>query len=312
MIHVLFFVKWTKPLKDGTVPIFARVTSNGTSHECSMHSSIVPLQWVAPKGRARGNTLLNKQLNTYLDQQEFRFREIEQELGKEGKQISAKSIIARYKGEDVEDFSLLTMYREHNAKLQELVGNTLSLSTYKKHETSLKLFEEFLSVKYGKTDIQIKEVSVAVMEEYRHFLLVTRKNNNNTMVKYIRNLGKILNQAVLQGIIRQSPLDLLKLHVDEVDKDFLTKEELDSLINKEIDIPRLARVRVVFVFCCFTGLAYVDVASLVPTNIMQGNEGKLWIRKARTKTRNMCNIPLLSAAKKIIERYSDECKWFIE
>ncbi len=179
MIHVLFYVKRKKPLKDGSVPIFVRVTVKGTHSECSMHSSIAPSQWFTTKGRAKGNTLLNKQLNTYLDQQEFRLREIEQELGKEGKQISAKSIIARYKGEDTEDFSLLTMYREHNEKLRQLVGNTVALNTYKRHETSLKLFQEFLSAKYGLKDIQLKQVTVTVMEDYRHYLLVTRKNNNS-------------------------------------------------------------------------------------------------------------------------------------
>jgi len=308
MINVLFYVKRKKPLKDGTVPIFVRVTANGTSHEVSMHSSIAPSQWLAVKGRTRGNTLSNKQINSYLEQQEFRLREIEQELGNEGKQISAKAVIARYKGQDEENTSLLTMYREHNAKLAELVGSTVAHNTHKRHETSLKLFEEFLSAKYGKTDIQVKDVSAAVLEDYRHYLMTARKNNNNTMVKYLLNLGKILNHAVTLGIIRQNPTVLLKLHVEEVDKEFLTKEELDVLATKEITVQRLAQVRDIFVFCCYTGLAYADVASLVPDDITTGNEGRQWIRKARTKTRNMCNIPLLSPAQRIIERYSEGCR----
>ena len=172
MIAILFYVKRTKPLKDGSVPIFARVTINGTKHEISMHSSIAPSQWITAKGRAKGNTLFNRQINVYLEQQEFQLREIEQELGKEGKQISAKTVIARYKGQDVDDTSLLTMYREHNTKLSALIGSTVAHGTYERHKTSLKLFEEFLSAKYSKTDIQLKDVSVAVLEDYRHYLLM--------------------------------------------------------------------------------------------------------------------------------------------
>ena len=77
------------------------------------------------------------------------------------------------------------------------------------------------------------------------------------------------------------------------------------MLNKEITITRLAQVRDIFCFCCLTGLAFTDVQQLRPEHLVADIHGKIWIRKARQKTKNMCNIPLLDEAQKIIDRYGD-------
>jgi len=57
--------------------------------------------------------------------------------------------------------------------------------------------------------------------------------------------------------------------------------------------------------CRFTGLAFSDVKQLTPSHISIDNNGKKWIRKARQKTKNMCNIPLMEEPLRIIEKYKD-------
>ena len=56
---------------------------------------------------------------------------------------------------------------------------------------------------------------------------------------------------------------------------------------------------------CFTGLAFVDVSQLTAEDLIKDAQGNMWIRKMRQKTKEMCNIPLLSAAKEILEKYKD-------
>lgn len=77
------------------------------------------------------------------------------------------------------------------------------------------------------------------------------------------------------------------------------------MLHKEISIPRLAQVRDIFCFCCLTGLAFTDVQQLKAEHLVVDIHGKIWIRKARQKTKNMCNIPLLDEAQKILDRYKD-------
>ena len=303
MVSILFFIKRKKLLKDGTAPIYIRVTVYKLSSEFATGKSVNPSHWLALKGRVKGNTLYNKQLNTFLDQQEYLLHDIALKIQQEGKQVSAKEISFRYKGKDKPNIFLLSLYAEHNEQLKELVGISVALNTYKRHETSLKLFKEFLMSTYQQSDVNMNEVDLVMMEKYKHYLMVVRHNNNNTTVKYIRNLGKVFNMAVERKIIVSSPIEQLHLKTMEVEKEFLTGGELELLSKKEFSIERLEQVRDIFLFCCYTGLAYVDVHSLTMTDIVKDGE-KYWIKKARHKTNNMCHIPLITPALNIINKYS--------
>ena len=302
MVNILFFIKRKKLLKDGTAPIYIRVTVNKVSSEFATGKSINPSQWIAVKGRVKGNTLLNKQLNTFLDQQEYALHDIALQIQQYGKPVTAKEIARKYKGKDTPQISLVSLYEEHNKMQQELVGISVSKNTYKRHETSLKLFQEFLSYEYHINDIFIYEVDIEMLEKYKHYLMTVRHNNNNTTVKYIRNLGKVLNLAVERQLIPNSPVELLHLKIDEVDKEYLTAEELDRLAQKQFAIERLEQVRDVFLFCCYSGLAYVDVHSLTESDIVKDGD-RYWIRKARHKTNTMCHIPLIAPALEILNKY---------
>ena len=305
MVSILFFIKRKKLLKDGTASIFARVTFNRLSAEVATGKSVVPTQWVATKGRAKGNTLVNKQVNSFLDQMEYTLHDLTLQIQREGKQVSAKEILIRYKHLNAPKpkTGILALYAEHNQELEELVGISVALATYKRHETSLKLFHEFLLYRYQVEDLAVSEIDVEILQKYQHYLMTVRHNNNNTTVKYIRNLGKILNLAVSRKLITASPIEELKLKIEPVDKGFLTQEELTKLADKDFSIVRLEQVRDVFLFCCYTGLAYIDVYSLTTSDIAEEN-GRLWIRKARHKTSVMCHIPILKPAKEILDKYA--------
>ena len=304
MLSILFFIKRRKPLKDGSVPIFMRVSSHQEYVECSLRRSTMPSQWVTAKGRVRNNTLVNKQLNEYLDQQEFRIYDIERGLLAEGKQVSVQEVMRQYRGvEQPEGEMLCKLYEEHNSRMKELIGKTTAANTYKRHLTSLKLFREFLTATRGVSDIEVKALDAQLMEEYQHYLMTVRSNNNNTTVKYLRNLSKVVNLAKTRGLIQTNPIDLLPLKMQTVEREFLTQDELKRLEEKQIGISRLEQVRDIFLFCCLTGLAYVDVASLNMENIVEGKRGRQWLRKARNKTNNMCNIPGSGKSFAVVNNY---------
>ena len=244
MVSILFFIKRKKLLKDGTASIFARVTFNRLSAEVATGKSVVPTQWVATKGRAKGNTLVNKQVNSFLDQMEYTLHDLTLQIQREGKQVSAKEILNRYKHLNAPKpkTGILALYAEHNQELEELVSISVALATYKRHETSLKLFHEFLLYRYQVEDLAVSEIDVEILQKYQHYLMTVRHNNNNTTVKYIRNLGKILNLAVSRKLITASPIEELKLKIEPVDKGFLTQEELTKLADKDFSIVRLEQV----------------------------------------------------------------------
>ena len=174
-----------------------------------------------------------------------------------------------------------------------------------RYETSLRLTEAFLRTTYKKEDCYLDEITHQFVEDYDFYLRTVRRCCHNTTTKYLLNFKKIIRIALAKGWMKKDPFAQVHFHFEPVEREFLEKQELKVLLNKEITITRLSQVRDIFCFCCLTGLAFMDVQQLKPEHLVADIHGKIWIRKARQKTKNMCNIPLLDEAQKIIDRYRD-------
>jgi integrase len=124
-------------------------------------------------------------------------------------------------------------------------------------------------------------------------------------VKYIRNFNKIVRIAVDLGWVIKTPYKEIGYRLEEIDKPYLTQEELSSIIKKDLSIKRLDIVRDLFVFCCHTGLAFSDLKELTSENIQLGVDNNKWIIKKRKKTSIVSKIPLLNPPARIIEKYKD-------
>ena len=95
--------------------------------------------------------------------------------------------------------------------------------------------------------------------------------------------------------------------MEPVDRGFLTDEEIQRIMQKDFEIPRLEMVRDVFIFSCFCGLAYIDVAHLTQENIIT-LDNRPWIIINRQKTNVQSNIPLLEIPRMILDKYKGKIK----
>ncbi|MEO5977853.1 MAG: site-specific integrase [Chryseolinea sp.] len=139
--------------------------------------------------------------------------------------------------------------------------------------------------------------------DFEHYLKVTRKCNHNSAQKYIRNFRKIINNAIKNDWLDKDPFKAYKVKLKETKRVFLTKDELESLESKTIAVERLSIVRDVFVFCCYTGLSYVDVEKLTHQNIAKNNDGEIWVNVDRTKTGSPSSLPMLPKALLLLDKY---------
>lgn len=64
-------------------------------------------------------------------------------------------------------------------------------------------------------------------------------------------------------------------------------------------------VRDMFLFSCYTGLAFSDTLALKQDDIVNGEDNEPWLQTHRIKNNSRVRIPLLSPALKIIEFYKD-------
>lgn len=302
IMNVLFFIKKTKLLRNGETPIYVRITVNRQSVEIRIKRSVPVDKWCQAKGCSKGKDRESKELNSFLDAVRLKILQIQRDFELEARQpISASAILERYYGKDQK--MLLEVFKEHNDKCRALVGKEYVEGTIRKFDTSLLYMGQYLRSQYGKEDIALQEIDQEFVRNFEFFLKTEKNCQNNSALKHIKNFRKVIRIAIGNEWIKRDPFYGLHFKENEVEVGFLSNEELSTIRNKEFDIPRLEQVRDVFVFCCFTGLAFVDVSQLTADHLVKDAQGKLWIRKPRQKTKEMCNIPLLSAAKEILDKY---------
>ena len=303
---LLFYIRRDKTNKKGEAPVFMRLTINGERADASIKRFIAPHAWNSAKGKANEKSRGGKDLNLYLDAISANILRIQRDLELDKKEVSAQIILNRYLGKEQSDrHTLMEVFRAHNEKCRALSGISLAPGTVIRYETSLRLTEAFLRTTYKKEDCYLDEITHQFVEDYDFYLRTVRRCCHNTTTKYLLNFKKIIRIALAKGWMKKDPFAQVHFHIEPVEREFLEKQELKVLLNKEITITRLSQVRDIFCFCCLTGLAFMDVQQLKPEHLVADIHGKIWIRKARQKTKNMCNIPLLDEAQKIIDRYRD-------
>ena len=306
-----FFMKRNRTSVDGQAPIYVRLTIRGVRKEVATNLKITEKVWNQKYGRCIGNSDVSKATNRRLEMIRIKLMEICSEFALGGKLPTADAIIDVYTGGHKKTVqpSLIELFEEHNERCEKLSGIDVAPGTIESYKTSLKHTREFLKFAFNKTDIELENINHQFIEKYELWLKTERGCNHNTSVKYLRNFQKILRIGVSRNIISRDPFTGYKLKIQEVEKDFLEMQELTEIFNKELKIERIANVRDIFIFCCFTGLSYADVKQLTPQHIFTDTQGRKWIRVARQKTRNMCNIPLLDIPLQIIIKYdSHSCR----
>jgi site-specific recombinase XerD len=192
--------------------------------------------------------------------------------------------------------------------MKKLIDIEFALGTYKRYHTTRSHVAEFIKTEFRKFDIPVRDVDLKFIKGLEFFLKTDKNCNHNSALKYINNFKKIIRMAVAHEWISKDPFYNYKVQFKTVEREFLSKGELQALVDKKIRGKRLNVVRDMFVFCCYTGLSYIDVQKLHPDNIVKHIDGSLWIKSQRTKTKSKLGIPLLPTALDIIEKYQDHPK----
>ncbi len=304
-VSILFYLKKPKDYTSGVVPIYLRLTVNGKRAEISTSKDCLPDKWNRDSGHMMGTKEESKVLNTYLDTLQAKLFEVHQKLLAKGDIITAIGIKNKFTGVDERPLSLVNIFTDHNNKIKALLGDEFAPGTLERYKTSLKHTTDFLKWKYNLTDIDIRKVDHSFVTEFEFYLRSVRKCNNNSAVKYIKNFGKIIRICIANGWLDKNPFANYKSKIKDVERDFLVEEEIEAIRIKEFPTDRLRVVRDIFIFSCFTGLAYIDVKNLTKQNITVGIDGEKWIFTHRQKTESASNIPLLPAAQQIVDKYKD-------
>jgi site-specific recombinase XerD len=305
LLSVLFYVKRNKEDKQGKVPIYMRITYDGKRAEVSAMRKVEISKWNSKGNIVKGYSADSKLLNRHFEIMRNRVHEIHQKLLQDHQDINANLIKDIYLGNTNDNKFILELFEEHNSKMSNLIGKDYSFRTLQRYRTTQKHLSAFISSSYKRKDYPVKDIDTQFINAFIYYLKTELNHTHNSALKHLSYLKKIVRMAFANGWMEKDPFYNFKLKTESIDREFLTKEEIIKIMEKEFSTPRIENVRDVFLFSCNTGLAYSDVEKLTADNIVKGIDGSLWIKIKRTKTKSLSSIPLLPIAQKLIEKYKD-------
>jgi integrase len=301
---IQFIIRKNKA-KEELAPIYVRITVDARRVEISLKRWINPNDWDSVKGKAKGIKDETKSLNHYLEEVRTLLVENYQELQVHKQMITADTIKDLFLGIDQKEYTLCKLVEYHN----QVMMSSLTWGTMKNYFTTQKYIQEFLKERFRTTDMFLSGLSYKFITDFEFFLRNhkpldhQRPMENNGVMKHLERFRKMVTMAVKMEWLDKDPFEKYKLKFNRVERDFLTEYELAKIEEKEFHIVRLQYVRDLFVFSCYTGLAYIDAMNLSPGNITIGIDGEYWISTSRQKTDEPVRVPILPKAWEMIEKY---------
>lgn len=302
--RILFYVKRDKQKSDGTFPIMCRVTIDGVPARFNTKVSVNPSIWDAKSGTAIRKSNEAVEINLLLNEIKTSLHNVYHDLQTKENNVNAERVKNIFLGIEVKHQTVLELFQRHNDDIAKLVGISKSKETLQKYEVARKRMADFIKEYYNVSDISLKEVNHMFLHNFEIYLMTSCNCKENTTAKFLQRFRTIIIMAKNNGWIHIDPFANYKIRFKKTERPYLTQQEIDIIIQKKFATERLERVRDIFIFSCFTGLAYIDVKNLRQSNIRTSFDNGLWVMGKREKTGVNYNVPLLDVAKQIIEKYS--------
>ena len=303
---LLFWVN-TSRLNNNQVPVYARVTVNGKRVNISLKRKVILSEWDSAKSKLKGSNQEAKLFNRFLEQVRSQIYLAYEQLLSENKLINAQAIKARYLGEDEQHRSLLELFEYHNTTMSK----NLHKDTMRHYKTTQNYLKSFLSKKIKTDNIYLSNLDYSFIVDFEYYLKAheptdhQRKISNNTAMKHLQRLRKMVTMAYHLEWIDRDPFVRFKSSFEKREREFLSESELLKLENFHSPVNRLNIVKDLFVFSCYTGISYIDLNNLTRDNIVKGIDGNDWLITKRQKTKTNVKIPLLDKALELVFKYEN-------
>jgi site-specific recombinase XerD len=298
IMYISFFCRPSKQLQNGLSPIEVSVTIGKERRVIRLPKYVRAEDFNVKKQRVKRNEVLNR----YLDAVKVKFTQIETEMLKRNMPITTRTVIDVFQNGFADtNVTFLSLFDKHNedAKTRSKRG-LISPVTYQKYLLTRKMFADFLRTKLHRGDILLVDITPTMIEQF--YIYLNGLMAKNTAIHKMKVIKKILKIAMEEGYIRAMPFKV-KLVKDTLQYTPLSVDELRTIRSRQFETARMAQVRDVFIFACYSGLAFTDLKNLTKDDMLIDEDGKEWIVKPRQKTKIISHIPLLPIAKELWEKY---------
>ena len=300
---VLFYVNGSKE-KNGIVPIMGRVTINGSVAQFSCKQTIPKALWDAKGNRAKGKSIEARDINHALDNIKAQIIKHYQRISDREAYVTAEMVRNAYQGIGSEYETLLGAFDKDNATFQKRVGTDRVKGTYMARVRARNHVAAFIKANYKRSDLSMLELTPDFIKEFAVFLSTDRGLQNGSIWTNCMWLKGVVMRAHFNGLIPRNPFAQFHISPNIKEREYLTEEELKTLMTHEFADAKLSYIRDIFVFASFTALSFVDVKELTTDDIVEVN-GEKWILSKRHKTKVPFQVKLLDIPLQIIKRYEE-------
>ena len=310
-MSILFYLKHGSPSKDNRLPLMCRITIDGESTSFSCKRRLPADRWDPRQGRMTGSDdeaqMINQELEHLREQLLTDFSAILKEYGSIKPQWLKEYTLGAPERQEM----LLYMFHKHNEEFRKMVGYGKSQKSYQRYDIVYRHLRTFIRSRYFLEDIRVKYVTIHLINAFEQYLRVTLGLKNNTVWVYMITFKHIIALARAAGAIRSDPFSTYKNRFEQVERGYLTEEELQRLMLEPLEEGTRRRVRDLFIFSAFTGLSYTDIRNLRWDNVREVFDGETWIVTRRRKTHTPTSLLLLDIPRQILERCGDRSTSYI-
>lgn len=301
---LLFYLKKNELKKNGNAPIMARITIDGTPKTFGTKLEIDPNNWDLKHGRVQGKSAQALSINKKLDNIRGRIDKIYEDMLKHEGFATAQKVKLSFLGVGVMDDAILKVFNDQNEDFKKLVEKEeRSQSTYNKYITVYNHLTTFIKERYHRDDMAFRELTSDFIREFDFYLRYDLQSSHNTVWVYTMPVLALVELAIKKGLIRDNPFQDYEINMEETDRGYILKEDVEKLMMCVPSHQRYELVKDLFIFSCFTGLAYADIKKLTRNNIQSFFDGHQWIISRRKKSDIASNVRLMKIPKRIIEKY---------
>lgn len=309
-LTILFLLQKVRVNKQGKCPIRCRITYRKERQEFALGLFVNPNHWKSELQMAKPPNEDNKFINSQLSLIKTKINQAFLLLQAQEIDFTAEDIYNKYLGKStVRNVGVLEYYTDYLEKLRKLIDIDIKQITWNKFEYIYNDVKSFITHKTGKKDILLNELDYAFIVEFEYYLKIEKNQKQVTVNKALQRFKKVIKTAVINKYIESFPFHEHKPKKVTTRVLFLTTDELAKLESHTFSQIRLQKVKDMFVFCCYTGLAFNEMSRLEVKHVIDGFDGNQWIKMTRQKTGKEVSVPLLPKALQILDKYkavSDE------
>lgn len=304
-IKITFWLNKTKKNSKNLSPIYIRVLHNYDKFFKSTGIYIQASEWDKKAMRIRGASLEVNANNATLDALKIKVLQVINQLTVLGKPFNIHTIRKTLEGSETNQITLMRIYDEQLNEMRKLKGKDFAPATIIKYKNTQLRLRQFIKFRYNRKDMYLYELNYQFMSSFESFLKQKYNNSTTTCYKHYQRFTRVIHQAMHKGYIEKYPFENYKIKLPKKKIQYLTQAELDRIDQCDFKVERLNIIRDIFIFSCYTGLAYAESESLTPDNITTGIDGELWLNINRRKTKKDFQVPLFPRALEILEKYKN-------